>query len=222
MRIQTPHSSARSWFVLPKERPVAFVVAALCLAFTEGQAPPASQTGATDDAPEAALAGLHADQTAALDRAQSILGGGTSPKAGRGFGTAGNCGRCVNDESEHLAIEYPDATPSSGSGKGHGWHGWEPGLPCLYSHGICVFVPKGGSEMAQSSVGDLTDAVLQAAAADDAALLAMLLTRSDVRAHFGRAAIQVAGCDGTTIVAHVPVPRGLLEEAQVLTTEALD
>ncbi len=229
MCIHTPHSSSRSWFVSPRARSVAFVVAALCLAFTEGQTPPTSQTGATGDAPAAALdlAGLHADQAAALDRALSILGGGTSRKASRGFGISDNCGVCVDHRSGerlHFAIEYPDELPASGDAKGHGWHAeWEEGLPCLFSHWICVFVPGGGGpQMAQSIAGELTDAVVRAAAAEDAPLLAMLLALPDVHANFGRGAIQVAGCDGTTIAAHVPVPRDLLEEARVLATEALD
>ena len=208
MRIHTPHSSSRSWFVSPRAKCVAFVVAALCLAFTEGQAPPALQTGATGDAPAAALdlAGLYSDQAAVLDRAQSL-----------------SCGRCVDSRGEHLAIQHPDSMPASGSGEGHGWHGWEAGLPCPYAHGICGFVPKGGGpQMAQSIAGKLTDTVVQAAAAEDATLLAILLALPDVHANLARAAIQVAGCDGTTIAGHVPVPRDLLEEARVLATEALD
>ena len=35
-------------------------------------------------------------------------------------------------------------------------------------------------------------------------------------------AIQVTGCDGTSIAGHVPVGRDLLEAAEVLATEALD
>lgn len=225
MHIRTPHSNARSRFVSPRVRSVAFVAAALCLAFTEVQSPSASQTGATGDAPKAALdlADLHSDQVAALDRGPSILADSMFRKAGRGFGIGDNCGRCVNSQGEHLAVEYPYSMPASGDGEGHGWHNWEPGLPCLYSHGICIFVPKGGGpQMAQSNAGELTDAVVQAAAAEDVPLLAELLALPHVHANLGRSAIQIAGCDGATIAGHVPIPQDLLKEVQGLATEALD
>lgn len=224
MRIRTPYSSARSRFVSPRARSVAFVAAALCLAFTEGQVPSAGQTGATGGTPAVTLdlAGPHADRV--MDRAQPFLDR-TSREASRGFVIGNSCGICNNhpEGGLHVAIEYPDDRPANGAGKEHGWHAeWEEGLPCLYSHGICSAAPKGGSRMALSIADDLTDAVVQAAAAEDAPRLAMLLALPDVQANFGRSAIQVAGCDGTTIAGHVPVPRDLLEEAQVRASEALD
>ena len=221
MRVRTPNPRSRNRSVSVWTRSVAFVVATLCLAFTEGQAPPVWQTWTTGDAPKAALdlAGLHPVQVAASVRAQSILADGTFPNPGRRPEIPGNCGMCENFLNQHVAIEYP--VPGTGFGEGeHGWHSkWRGGPPCAMSHGLCT---TGLGQFAPASAGELTDAIVQAAAEQDASLLAALLTLPDVRANFDRAAIQVAGCDGTTIAGHVPVARDLLAAAQVLATEALD
>ena len=214
MRIRTPYSSVRNWFVSYGFQSVALLVAALCLAFTEWQTPPVSQTVPTGNVPEVAfnLAGLHADHGAAL----AILGDGASREPVRGFGTTDSCGVCWDHEDVHLAVPFPEDKPASGFGPSqHGWHSeWREGLPCDFSHGICVFVPRGGSRYAETRASEVTDAVVRAAAAADAPLLAVLLTLPDVHANLDRTAIQVAGCDGTIIAGHVPVPGDLLEEAQ--------
>ena len=88
-------------------------------------------------------------------------------------------------------------------------------------HGMCVSVPKGGGGFAWADPRGLTDAIARAAAEQDVALLATLLEMPDVYVNFGRGAIQVTSCDGTTIAGHVPVGRDLLEAAEVLATEAL-
>ena len=81
MRVHTPCSC--SWSVSVWTRSVAFVVAALCLAFTDGQAPSTWQSGTPDVVLKAAedLGGLHPDQARTLDHAQSV-------------GTVVNCGFC--------------------------------------------------------------------------------------------------------------------------------
>ena len=87
---------------------------------------------------------------------------------------------------------------------------------------MCVSVPKGGGSFAQADARGLTEAISRAAAEQDVGLLATLLELPDVHVNTGRGAIQVTGCDGTTIAGHVPVGRDLLGAAEVIATEALD
>ena len=68
----------------------------------------------------------------------------------------------------------------------------------------------------------MTDAIAQAATEQDVALLATLLQRPDVHINSARGAIQVTGCDGTTIAGHVLVAPGLVAAAEVLAAEATE
>ena len=193
MRVRTPNSRSRSWSLTVWTRSVAFVVAALCMAFTEGQAPPVWQGGTTD----------HALKT---------IGGLAGPHQG--------CGVCAGNTytNKHAADKGKSKLATYGPGQ-DGWHAeeWLRGVSCDIIHGIC-----GGGRFAQADARGLTDAIAQAAAEQDVPLLATLLEQPDVHVNSVRGAIQVTSCDGTTIAGHVPVGRDLLEAAEVLATEALD
>ena len=130
MRVRIPHSRSRSWSVSVWTKSVGFVVAALCLAFTEGQAPPVWQTGTTDDVLKAAgdLAGPHLAQATALDHAPSVRTDGSSGSLDQGRAAPGLlCGICqdLDDVNAHIAV--PLASPFANFGPGvHGWHNWAP------------------------------------------------------------------------------------------------
>jgi hypothetical protein len=208
-----PHP-VRSWFVSPRAKSVAFVVAALCLAFTEGQAPPAPRTGATGDAPAAALdlAGMHAGQVAALDRAKSILATIEAQET---------CARCkdweVGADWEHYAtFNFPVL---------EGWHGNEDeegadpdgthfdvlSGSCEENHDTCT----GGEQLFASA---MTEETIDAVARRDVGLLAQLMTSSRVYLVPERIAVQILGC-GSTIAAHLPIDRRLLSAVEAVVAE---
>ena len=223
MRVRTPNSRSRSWSLTVWTKSVALVVAALCMAFTEGQGPSVWQTGTTDEVLKAAddLAGPHLGQATVLDHEPSVRTDGSSGSLDQGGTAPGNgCGLCIENPALRKHYARPDEGPLATYGPSdHGWHDedeWLPGIHCDFEHGIC-----GGGRFARAAVGGLTDAIAQAAAEQDVALLATMLEQPDVHVNSVRGAIQVTSCDGTTIAGHVPVGRDLLEAAEVLATEAL-
>ena len=191
MRDHNPHPRSTTWSVWI--RSVTFVVAALCMAFTEGHAPSAWQSGVANDD---------------LKAADKLEGCGICYP--------------WEESHEHVAVSNSAPQASYGPGD-HGWHpAPKSGTSCDILHGLCVSLPKDGEDFSQADAGELTDAISQAAAEHDIGLLVTLLGLPDVYFNSARAAIQVAGCDGITIAGHVPVGANLLEAAEVLATEAFD
>lgn len=201
------HSSFSAWI-----RSVAFVVVALCLAFTEGQEPSVWQSVATDIVPKATLGGLNPHRAPTLDD--------THPD-----GAALNCGFC---QTVLKWFHYATMSPFCGLGTyGRGDHGWHDfpvwGRYCDYEHGLCVCVPsEGAAQTNPTNPTRLTDEIAQAVAEHNIALLAVLLEQPAVRVNAIRGAIQVTGCDGTAIAGHVQVGRDILEAAELLAAESLD
>ena len=120
---------------------------------------------------------------------------------------AAACMDCGDDDEYHWATWA--WLPMSGWGPGDGSHLFQlrSGV-CLFVHGVCVYV---GS---QTTPREVTDAVAEAIARRDVATLASLLETPHAAVFADRDAIQILGCDGTTIAGHVPVERGLLSSVQ--------
>lgn len=132
------------------------------------------------------------------------------------------CGYCeqfwTGSGFEHQAMQY--LFPKSGYGPGQDedppWHPEElkPGQ-CLWVHGLCSHGEGGETHAAE----ELQAAVAAAAALRDIATLARLVDRPAVFVVPERTAIQVIGCDGETVVGHVPVQREVLIGLQALRAE---
>lgn len=128
------------------------------------------------------------------------------------------CGRCFELFGDtHVAVADPDAVfgagPAHPSIEENRWHTRMIEGKCLWTHGICY---NAGAE-GRRDPGELTDALAQAAAREDAAGLTRLVRMPNVRLVAGRSAIQVVGCDGVMIVGHVPVAHHLLERVAART-----
>lgn len=130
------------------------------------------------------------------------------------------CGKCVEFEQDvewvHQAMEF--LLPKTGNGPGWSedpmWHPNElkPGL-CWEVHGYC------GGELSTGeaqSVAELQAAIARGAAARDIETLARLVDLPSVAVVPERTAIQVIGCDGQTVVGHVPVESGVLTELRAV------
>ena len=115
----------------------------------------------------------------------------------------------------HQAMRY--LVPKSGHGPGVDedpeWHPEKlmPGQ-CIFTHGFCRRTDGSGTHVAQ----ELRAAVAVAAALQDFAGLAQLVNLPAVAVVPERNAIQVIGCDGETVVGHVPVPLQVLIELQAI------
>ncbi len=110
------------------------------------------------------------------------------------------CGNCYGTSTMHAALE--NHAPLSDYSEGHGWHNNYYTLSCGI-HGICVW----GEE--EEDLETVVESVIQAAALDRTDKLARLLESPLVEANLDRDAIQIVGCDGESIVAHVPVSPGV-------------
>ncbi len=133
------------------------------------------------------------------------------------LGAEGNCGACEDDSENgvHIAVEY--ITPQTGWGEGDGWHGdWKDG-DCLGMHGLCTT-----GQTDQASADEVINEIVRATADRDAVALAVLARMPSVRINSSRASLQVVGCDGKTIVGHVPLDSGLLDAVEVAASEQSD
>lgn len=132
---------------------------------------------------------------------------------------ATECGHC-HDTNPGLHWAHGLWTPMSGAGMGHGWHFWSASGWCLSTHGICIVAVAPG-EYETVDTRELVELLAAAVAAQDAEALARLVDSPSVRWMSARAALQVLGCDGETIVGHVPLERSLWSEV-VATSTSLD
>lgn len=140
---------------------------------------------------------------------------------GAGSRGDGNCGHCEDFDTEngfeHQAMEF--LLPKSGHGPGRDedpqWHPWElkPGY-CLQVHGRCI-LGTGETHAAE----DLRAEIAAAAALRDVATLTRLVDLPAVAIVPERTAIQVTGCDGETVVGHVPVQRDVLIALQAVRSD---
>lgn len=122
------------------------------------------------------------------------------------------CGQCVH-WYDVLHIAAPDPALRYGAGPAHPtieespWHTTyvrEGG--CLLTHGIChnargYKFPEGW---------DMTEELASAVARRDLARLADLVAMPGATVVAARSAVQVLGCDGRTVVGHVPVGEELM------------
>lgn len=135
----------------------------------------------------------------------------------------GPCGMCDDDPENNLHVAIAYRTPQSGWGEGGGWHGWWFEGQCLYKHGLCIFGQKGGGgTMAEVSGEELIDDIVRATAERDVAALTALARAPSVRINTSRMSMQLVGCDGTNIVAHVPVDPKLLSAIEVDASQVID
>lgn len=135
----------------------------------------------------------------------------------------------AQDEECGLCDDYPDtnehtATGSSDpeewlAGKVAGWHTWKADGDCLQKHGLCIV---GQSQGEQFNVQELKEVIAEAVGDEDVARLAGLANTPAVRLVANRAAIQITGCDGETIVGHFPVDRYLLSAVEATAAELAD
>ncbi len=135
----------------------------------------------------------------------------------------GPCGMCEDDPENNLHVAIAYRTPRSGWGEGDGWHGWWFEGNCLFKHGLCIFGQKGGAgTMAEVSGDELIDNIVRAAADRDVATLTALARVPAVRINTSRVSMQLVGCDGKNIVAHVPVDPELLDAIEVDGSQVID
>lgn len=225
MNVGAPNTRS-NWFLSAWTRPTTVVVLALSLAFTAGREASGWQSGTGGHAPEVAedVVSSASPKQAALSAAgtdgRHVIEIRRLARAPAQY----FCGICVPFWDSNTHVAYTNPFPQATYGEGdHGWHvkrmddTW-----CDILHGLCVSVPKGGRGLAQADAEGVTDAIAQAATEQDVALLATLLQRPDVHINSARGAIQVTGCDGTTIAGHVLVAPGLVAAAEVLAAEATE
>lgn len=120
------------------------------------------------------------------------------------------CGHC-HDTAPGLHWAHGLWTPMSGAGRLHGWHFWSESGWCLSTHGICIVAAAPGEYEAVNTL-ELAEALAAAVAAHDAESLGRLAGSPAVRWMPARAALQVLGCDGETVVGHIPVKRSFWSE----------
>ena len=126
----------------------------------------------------------------------------------------GNCGECVSLPNDgvwfHQAMQYLLPRHGWGPGKNEDpeWHPTElkDGM-CWESHNACLWWEGTGEGQ---TVAELQAAIAAAAAVRDIDTLAQLVDLPAVAVIPERTAIQVIGCDGETVVGHVPVEPGVL------------
>lgn len=119
------------------------------------------------------------------------------------------CMRCIDSyvTNRHAAVGH--MTPRSGDGPGDGEHTyWQPGW-CFSVHGICVYVST------NTSPQELTEDVAEAVAQADVETLARIVGTEHAMVVRTRNAIQVMGCDGTTVYGNVPTDPQLLNSLQM-------
>lgn len=80
----------------------------------------------------------------------------------------------------------------------------------------------GQSQGEQFNVQELKEVIAEAVGDEDVARLAGLANTPAVRLVANRAAIQITGCDGETIVGHFPVDRYLLSAVEATAAELAD
>ncbi len=81
-------------------------------------------------------------------------------------------------------------------------------------HGICVYVAM------DTGPRKLTEDLAELVAQGDIEGLASMVSTMPVQVFRARNAIQVVGCDGETIVGHVPAAPRLLESLQIAVAQA--
>ena len=115
---------------------------------------------------------------------------------------------------------WPFFAPRHGYGPGDGIH-WETRYGyCDYVHGICVFVPRGGTRTLTAL--ELTREISDAVQEGDIARLAEYANIPSVSLYADRSAIQVLSCDGESIAGHIPVHRDILRAIEAEAMELLD
>ena len=116
-------------------------------------------------------------------------------------------------------VLWPPA-PGTAYGYGDGVHKkLRPGT-CLVVHGFCIVGSTGGEQSV--NVQELTREVSDAVASSDFAKLAEYANIPSVKLVADRSAIQILGCDGETIAAHIPVAQELLTAVERATTAMFD
>ncbi|MYG81674.1 MAG: hypothetical protein F4187_07900 [Gemmatimonadetes bacterium] len=130
------------------------------------------------------------------------------------------CGLCT----DYIETEQHTATGSNDpdewlAGRVDGWHTWKVDGDCLQKHGLCIV---GQSQGEQFNVQELKEVIAEAVGDEDVTRLASLANSPAVRLVASRAAIQITGCDGETIVGHFPVDRYLLSAVETTAAELAD
>ena len=133
------------------------------------------------------------------------------------------CGVCTNhgNLNQHVATA---ATPTTdpddiNANEQDGWHESLRTGRCWHMHGICIVGMAEGDPL---TAQQLTEVVAEAAVGEDLDRLARLATTPAVQLVANRSAIQITGCDGETVVGHVPVDRYLLSAVEAMAAELTD
>lgn len=121
---------------------------------------------------------------------------------------------CVWCEDRRLAGVWWHRVPQVfivGWSFGHGLHErWLHGTCALYHPGLCSLIWWPSSEPQTLTAQELARGISDAVAARDVETLAVYANVPSVSLFAGRSAIQIRGCDGETIVGHIPVHPELL------------
>ena len=133
----------------------------------------------------------------------------------KGSSEPGNCVWCVNSVTEG-DVEWHRTTFRFilGWKIGHGEHEWWIPGNCTAVHELCWFWWF-SSEAQSLTPQELTRQISDAVAAQDVATLAGYANVPSVVIFAERSAIQIQGCDGETIVGHVPVQPELLAAIEI-------
>ena len=100
---------------------------------------------------------------------------------------------------------------------GHGQHPWWMAGDCASTHELCYWPTYWHASGTPSLTGqELTRGISQAVAAQDVMTLAGYVTLPAVGLFAERSAIQVRGCDGETILGHIPVNPELLAAVEAV------
>lgn len=139
------------------------------------------------------------------------------------------CGFCIETTdyvplAQHFAISDRDGLHWGGHhGPSVGEEGADPdGYHPNFLPGTCLLHGFCGYAAAEMDPSVLTDMIALAVAVGDMAGLETLASMPGVAVNASRSAIQVAGCDGETIVGHVPVAIDVLDAVETAATEQLD
>lgn len=114
---------------------------------------------------------------------------------------------------------WPPA-PGSAYGWGDGWHDLYRQGTCLWVHGLCIVSPTEGGQ--SLNLQELALGISEAVASGDFAKLAVYANIPSVNLVADQSAIQVVGCDGETIAAHIPAGRQLLTAVERTAATMLD
>lgn len=223
MRTCKPNSCAPRWIGSSWCRPAVLILLPISLAFSLPQIPPTCH-GAWPDVATAAPCHLPPEGSHGIPLHLTVRDqpdGGTSGSVeervswhetsrltspGTPVDAQDNCGHCSDMDDHHFAHSLgrrKDYGPGHEEGAPTGWH-MHRALP-----GNCGIDQHATPCEPGLAATETIDAVIDALGARDIDTLALLVSDPRVQVVRLRRAIQLTGCDGRTIVAHVPIDRDI-------------